>query len=91
MHANQHRNNFDLIRLLAALQVAVSPRAQLTLHIWSSLSLVAEHSDCAVTDGERVPKHIKAIKISACLQVVCRISPPLAYAFISFDKALIFA
>jgi len=24
MHANQHRNNFDLIRLLAALQVAVS-------------------------------------------------------------------
>jgi hypothetical protein len=90
MEAPEH-THFGALEPTPALQVAVSPRAQLTLHIWSSLSLVAEHSDCAVTDGERVPKHIKAIKISACLQVVCRISPPWAYAFISFDKALIFA
>jgi hypothetical protein len=71
------QKHFGALEPIPAVQVAVSPKGQLTLHIWSSLSFVAAHSDCAVTDCERVPKLINPIKISACLQVIRRISPPL--------------
>lgn len=67
------------------LQAAVSPSGQLTLHIWSLLSFVAVHSDCAETDCERVTEHSRAIKTSACLRLVLRISPSLGYELATFS------
>jgi hypothetical protein len=84
--------HFGALEPIPSLQAAVWPSGQLTLHIWSSFWFVAAHSDCAETDCERVPKHIRAIKTSARLEAVRRISPSLGYKLRTFsfliDKAL---
>jgi hypothetical protein len=69
--------HFGALEPIPALHEAVSPIGQLTLHSWSSLSFAAVHPDCAETSRGTVPKDIRAIKTSACQDVVRRISPSL--------------
>lgn len=76
--------HFGALEPIPVLQEAVSPSGQLTLHIWSSFSFAAAHSDCAETNCERLPKDIRAVKTSARLDTVRRISPSLGCKLANF-------